>query len=361
MLGQLDEDIKGMTDKIINDNAQEIDVAIANLQGSDAYGQNVGETTIRDILSKIGIKDKELQSRIIAKIQGGSDTLQEAINSVQADITGDMEATKEQLGQRSQALFNSVLEKINNGSLTLDQGIQILSNANVDPALISTEGLGTTAQGLYDGVATKNMETEGKLQEMAGKVNEKNASGIDTSPISTALSNLWGAIQSLGDWASEQISNIGESVSKAWNNLTGNGKQAKKAKKSSSNKWTGGVVEAYRQAGGRIKQARIKPEYHATGDIIGGIDWKPRGTDTVPTMLTKGEYVLRKKAVDSLGTVFLDKLNTQGAKALETITNNRQVVYNNYYNNNANVTQNIDNKSQYLNGIDGLDRLMRYV
>ena len=78
-------------------------------------------------------------------------------------------------------------------------------------------------------------------------------------------------------------------------------------------------------------------------------------------MLTKGEYVLRKKAVDSLGTVFLDKLNTQGAKALETITNNRQVVYNNYYNNNANVTQNIDNKSQYLNGIDGLDRLMRYV
>lgn len=78
-------------------------------------------------------------------------------------------------------------------------------------------------------------------------------------------------------------------------------------------------------------------------------------------MLTKGEYVLRKKAVDSLGTVFLDKLNTQGAKALETITNNRQVVYNNYYNNNANVTQNIDNKSQYLNGMDGLDRLMRYV
>lgn len=361
MLGQLDENIKGMTDKIINDNAQEIDVAIANLQGSDAYGQNVGETTIRDILSEIGIKDKELQSRIIAKIQGGSDTLQEAINSVQADITGDMEATKEQLGARSQALFNSVLEKINNGSLTLDQGIQILSDANVDPALISTEGLGTSAQGLYDGVATKNTETEGKLQEMAGKVNEKNASGIDTSPISTALSNLWGAIQSLGNWASEQISNIGESVSKAWNNLTGNGKQAKKAKKSSSHKWTGGVVEAYRQAGGRIKQARIKPEYHATGDIIGGIDWKPRGTDTVPTMLTKGEYVLRKKAVDSLGTVFLDKLNTQGAKALETITNNRQVVYNNYYNNNANVTQNIDNKSQYLNGIDGLDRLMRYV
>lgn len=361
MLGQLDENIKGVTDKIINDNAQEIDVAIANLQGSDAYGQNVGETTIRDILSKIGIKDKELQSRIIAKIQGGSDTLQEAISAVQTDITGDMDATKEQLRVRSQSLFNAVLEKINNGSLTLDQGIQILSDANVDPALISTEGLGTNAQGLYDGVASKNTATEGKLQEMAGKLNETNVSEIDTSSISTALSNLWSAIQGIGSWASEQIEKIGDSVSNAWNNLTGNGKQAKKSKKSSKHQWTGGVVEAYRQAGGRIKQSRIKPEYHATGDIIGGIDWKPRGTDTVPTMLTKGEYVLRKKAVDSLGTVFLDKLNTQGAKALETITNNRQVVYNNYYNNNANVTQNIDNKSQYLNGMDGLDRLMRYV
>lgn len=360
MLGQLDENIKGVTDKIINDNAQEIDVAIANLQGSDAYGQNVGESSIRDILNKMGIKDKELQDRIIGKIQGGADTLQEAIDSVKTDITGDMEDTKEQLRQRSQDLFNSVLEKVNNGSLTLDQGIQILSDAGVDPALISTEGLGTTAQGLYDGVATKNTETEGKLQEMANKVNEKNTSDIDTNPISTALSNLWDAIKGVGSWVADQIGKIGESVSKTWNNLTGNGKQSKKSKKSKG-KWTGGVVEAYRQAGGRIKQSGIKPEYHADGDIIGGIDWKPRGTDTVPTMLTKGEYVLRKKAVDSLGTIFLDKLNNQGAKALETITNNKQVVYNNYYNNNANVTQNIDNKSQYLNGMDGLDRLMRYV
>ena len=360
MLGQLDENIKGVTDKIINDNAQEIDIAIANIQGSDAYGQNVGESSIRDILNKMGIKDKELQDKIIGKIQGGADTLQEAIDSVKTDITGDMEDTKEQLRQRSQDLFNSVLEKVNNGSLTLDQGIQILSDAGVDPALISTEGLGTNAQGLYDGVATKNTQTEGKLQEMADKVKEKNESDIDTNPIATALSNLWDSLKGVGDWVAEQLGKIGESVSKTWNNLTGNGKQSKKSKKSKG-KWTGGVVEAYRQAGGRIKQAGIKPEYHADGDIIGGIDWKPRGTDTVPTMLTKGEYVLRKKAVDSLGTVFLDKLNNQGAKALETITNSRQVVYNNYYNNNASVTQNIDNKSQYLNGMDGLDKLMRYV
>lgn len=359
-LGQLDDNIKGMTDKIISDNAQEIDVAIANLQGSDAYGQNVGESTIRDILNKIGIKDTELQNQIIGKLQNGAGTLQEAIEAVQTDTTSNMEDTKEQLRQRSQGLFESVLAKVNDGSITLDQGIQILSDANVDPALISTEGLSGSAQGLYDGVATKNTATEGKLQEMANKVNEKNEEDIDTNPISTALTNLWNALKGVGQWVADKLGEFGGAVGKFWDNLTGNGKQSKKSKKSKG-KWTGGVVEAYRQAGGRIKQAGIKPEYHANGDIIGGINWIPRGTDTVPTMLTKGEYVLRKKAVDSLGTVFLDKLNNQGAKALETITNNRQVVYNNYYNNNANVTQNIDNKSQYLNGMDGLDRLMRYV
>lgn len=357
MLGQLDENIKGWTDKIIQENAQDIDIAIANLQSSDHTGKQVGENSMRDILAnKLGIKDKELQDRIIAKVQGGADTLQDAIDAVQTDISGDMEDTKEQLRERSQNLFNSVLEKVNNGSLTLDQGIQILSDAGVDPALISTEGLGENAQGLYDGVATKNTETEGKLQEMADKAKSKKMSDVNTDPIATAVKGVFDA---LGDL----VNSVASEVGKIWDNLTGNGKSSKKSTKTkkSGKKQFGGVVEAYRQAGGRIKQAGIKPEYHATGDIIGGIDWKPRGTDTVPTMLTKGEYVLRKKAVDSLGTVFLDKLNNQGAKALETITNSKQVVYNNYYNNNANVTQNIDNKSQYLNGMDGLDRLMRYV
>lgn len=354
-LGQLDDNIKGMTDKVISENSQEIDVAIANLQGSDAYGQNVGEASIRDILNKIGIKDTELQNQIIGKLQNGAGTLQEAIDAVQTDISGDMEDTKAQLRERSQGLFESVLAKVNDGSITLDQGIQILSDANVDPALISTEGLSGSAQGLYDGVATKNTVTEGKLQEMANKVNEKHEEEINTDPIATALKGLWDAIKNVGNWVAEKIGEIGAKFSETWNNLTGNGKQSKKSKKS-GRKQTGGIVEAYRQAGGRIK-----PEYHATGDVVGGIDWKPKGTDTVPTMLTPGEYVLRKKAVDSLGVGFLNNLNKYGVKALETVNNTRQTIVNNYYNNNANLTQNIDNKSQYLNGMDGLDRLMRYV
>lgn len=101
-------------------------------------------------------------------------------------------------------------------------------------------------------------------------------------------------------------------------------------------------------------------DYLAQGGspLLGGI-FQPRGTDTIPAMLTPGEYVLRKRAVDSLGTNFLDNLNRFGIGALGG--NRTTTVVNNYYNNNASVNQNIDNKSNYLNGMYGLDRLMRYV
>lgn len=103
----------------------------------------------------------------------------------------------------------------------------------------------------------------------------------------------------------------------------------------------------------------IVPEYHSQGLPV-GINWRSRGTDTVPTMLTPGEYVLRKKAVDSLGTNFLNNLNKYGVNALQTM--NKSTIINNVYNtNNAKISQNIDNKSQYLNGMFGVDKLMRYV
>lgn len=112
-----------------------------------------------------------------------------------------------------------------------------------------------------------------------------------------------------------------------------------------------GIDLSTRQFGGII------PEYHSQGLPVG---FKSRGTDTVPAMLTPGEYVLRKKAVDSLGTNFLNNLNKYGVNALQTM--NKSTIINNVYNtNNAKISQNIDNKSQYLNGMFGVDKLMRYV
>jgi TP901 family phage tail tape measure protein len=45
--------------------------------------------------------------------------------------------------------------------------------------------------------------------------------------------------------------------------------------------------------------------YEANGGFI------PKGTDTVPAMLTPGEYVVRRSAVEKYGTEFLENVNTQ--------------------------------------------------
>jgi hypothetical protein len=63
----------------------------------------------------------------------------------------------------------------------------------------------------------------------------------------------------------------------------------------------GGGVGAYSVmalAGGGM----VKPKYFANGNFA-------RGTDTIPAMLTPGEYVVRKNAVDNFGVNNLNKIN----------------------------------------------------
>ncbi|AGY47150.1 tail length tape measure protein [Clavibacter phage CN1A] len=55
------------------------------------------------------------------------------------------------------------------------------------------------------------------------------------------------------------------------------------------------------------------PSYFARGDLVGSVGFKSKGKDTVPAMLEPGEFVLRKRAVDSLGLDYLRELNAQGS------------------------------------------------
>lgn len=83
----------------------------------------------------------------------------------------------------------------------------------------------------------------------------------------------------------------------------------------------------------------------------GGSIFKPRGTDTVPAMLTPGEYVHKKQAVDFFGVDFMRKVNNmdvRGAmeslltKAGTSIGVGRQSIVNNTVNNNQRITQHIN-------------------
>lgn len=99
-------------------------------------------------------------------------------------------------------------------------------------------------------------------------------------------------------------------------------------------------------------------EYHSTGGTVGGRLFKPLGTDTVPAMLTAGEYVLKRSVSSMLGKQFLDNLNqlnlTQALKALAGHTGHS--VVNNTTNN---ITQNVDNKASLINGLNEIRGVVR--
>lgn len=105
---------------------------------------------------------------------------------------------------------------------------------------------------------------------------------------------------------------------------------------------SGGHV--HRHTGGYIGGNGIL--YRAKGGSI----FKPKGTDTVPAMLTQGEYVHKKSAVDFWGVRFMQKINNLdingamrelSARANHYMNINRGTTINNNTTNNTDFTQNV--------------------
>ena len=69
---------------------------------------------------------------------------------------------------------------------------------------------------------------------------------------------------------------------------------------------------------GDVTKNNMSSIYPHTGGLVGngvlyraggGSIFRPRGTDTVPAMLTVGEWVMQKRAVDKFGTGFMERIN----------------------------------------------------
>jgi hypothetical protein len=107
-----------------------------------------------------------------------------------------------------------------------------------------------------------------------------------------------------------------------------------------------------------VQHGGIIPEYHSTGGVVGRRSFASLGTDTIPAMLTAGEYVLKRSVSSVLGKQFLDNLNqmnlTQALKALAGHTGHS--VVNNTTNN---ITQNVDNKASFINGLNEIRGVVR--
>lgn len=253
---------------------------------------------IQPIFGSLNITNKALQDKIIAIMIDKDVTLQEAIDILSEEY-GGKDNINSNLSKSKQDFEKSVYDAVDKGAITLSEAKDILNSAGIS----------------YDHEAQKER-------------------------IRQAISNLASKVSSILGQSAKTIEDAIANPTLATSNKT---------------------IPVYR---GAVPTASTGGMISSLGNVVyrsgGGSIWKSRGTDIVPAMLTEGEYVLRKKAVASVGLDFLQKLNQGGAKALQS-TSGTTIINNVYNNNNAKINQNIDNKSQYLNGMLGMDRLMRYV
>lgn len=293
----------------------------------------------KEITDKLANYDKSVQE-VLGRI--GNSQLEEFNNALKQAEVIKAEGGEKADSQRILAFKNSVEKMIKDGYLKTDEASKLFEGAGIKDVSVEQTKTGavTFKKTIEEFIQTGTRKIEGG----AYGVKEVPITEIQTRDLFESAQKLKSAVQQSIESA---IAKMDEAIaqakaSKDWdevNSLTNERRLAEYAR--------------YRQSGGII------PEYHSEGLPV-GINWKRRGTDTVPTMLTPGEYVLRKKAVDSLGTNFLNNLNKFGVNALQSV--GKSTIINNVYNtNNAKISQNIDNKSQYLNGMFGVDKLMRYV
>lgn len=110
-----------------------------------------------------------------------------------------------------------------------------------------------------------------------------------------------------------------------------------------------------------VKRAHggIIPEYHSTGGTVGQRGFKQSGTDTVPAMLTAGEFVVKRSVVKALGRHFFDSLNQMNINS--AFARMASKVQPNVINNNTtnNINQKVDNMASYNNGLTKLGRVVR--
>lgn len=220
------------------------------------------------------------------------------------------------------------------------------------------------------------------IKRMARRINALAETDINTSGFTALIEQLKEALQSLKDASGELELDITVKLGNTFQNSVHNCETAiKDAKKDieklktpirynipvtvtfsvTTNAWSAiNKIQEARRNVLAAKEGNTIPSYNqATGGLIyrargGGVPFRRRGTDTVPAMLTPGEYVHNKRAVSAFGIDFMRKVNNLDMKgAMNELMHragnmanvNRGTHITNNYNNNQKVIQNINTNS----------------
>lgn len=220
--------------------------------------------------------------------------------------------------------LTNILNTINQIQTALAQFASMASSLGQQSGSNFSNGF---VSGLGSRIVDKMNEQKNQIENLGwealgASISSKIANGFNVSSITDKINQIQNAIDSLK----------GKTVDVTINETT---------VKSTKHKQHGGLIE-----------------YHSTGGTVGGRLFRPLGTDVVPAMLTAGEYVLKRSVSSMLGKQFLDNLNqmnlTQALKALAGHTGHS--VVNNTTNN---ITQNVDNKASFINGLNEIRGVVR--
>ena len=318
------------------DNALKSEFVTKLQEGVDSGKLKDGDATrmaIDSALKDMGIASETYRQQIIDRFLTDGVSLKQAITEASANYDAEKAESIEKTRTASTEYVNTLGLLYSKGIITLDEAKAGLGSVNFNE--IDTSTLGTEGQNLYNEVKSGVDDSSGRLKQAELVVDKDYANAGDIEALASNVKGLW-----------DKMVSIAQSM---WDSITGafQGSATSNPLPVFSPSSFGGLV------GGALCRS-------SGGPVDGRYTGFSKGTDSVPAMLTPGEYVLRRKAVESLGQGFLSNLNQHGVQALQKLGGN--TIINNVYNtNNAKVSQNIDNKSQYLNGMYGLDRLMRYV
>ena len=285
---------------------------IGVLQG-DGTVEQMGSIISSIVTALTGSEDVEAAtaqiqaiSDFIANLNTNLDTLSSVDFSTLIESSGELQSAMEQLQGALDNVYSS-LQNVSRGAIEANTAINNLANTAQNRA------------GAFGSFIGALGSLSGALGGAAGQASAL-ASAINSIPTSRTVTVTYNQVGSPGP--ASVGSGVGGGGGGAWA--------------------TGGLIPQYRAFGGTIFAMR------------------PKGSDTVPAMLTPGEFVLRKKAVDTLGVPFLralNALNIPGAidrlmsgirtpAGFGVVSNDNRRIYNN----NQKVNQNIyTNNPSYAN------------
>lgn len=272
--------------------------------------------SVNDVITKV--------KSIATTLSGLPDVSDKVVDTITTINTAIQELAKLSVDEAYVTSLSNVLDKIKQ----IDRDLTALANYmetvgtaagfNLSESFKTAVGDSLVNKIKEQKEAIENLDWKGAGSSISSKIKE----GFDVSEITTKISAIQEAIDALK----------GKTVTIDIQEVT---------TKSTVRRENGGII----------------PEYHSTGGTIGR-GWKQMGTDTVPAMLTAGEYVLKRSITSMLGREFLDNLNNLNlGSALKTLASKTGTqVINNTTNN---ITQNVDNKASFMNGLTELKGVIR--